>query len=117
MDFNIEEEDILGGPQDFGTSQSSSKSKKSKQKKQKKSESSKSETSKKSDILSKKDEELIKNGCGIVITDTKQFYRIFRTLLNDKNYRDEIGEKCKPVFADKIGVSRKIIDQITKTIN
>jgi len=66
---------------------------------------------------SDEDEELIKNGCGILITDTKQFYRVFRKILNDRNYRDEIGEKCKPVFENKIGVSRKIIDQITKNIN
>ena len=66
---------------------------------------------------SDEDEELLKNGCGILITDTKQFYRVFRKILNDKSYRDEIGEKCKPVFENKIGVSRKIIDQITKNNN
>lgn len=65
---------------------------------------------------SDEDEELIKNGCGIVVTDTKQFYRVFRKLLSDKKYRDEVGEKCKPVFEDKIGVSRKIVEQITKNI-
>ncbi len=63
---------------------------------------------------SDEDEELIKNGCGIVITDTKQFYRVFRKLLSDRKYRDEIGEKCKFVFENKIGVSEKIVDKITK---
>ncbi|MDQ3019614.1 MAG: hypothetical protein M3R36_03445 [Bacteroidota bacterium] len=62
---------------------------------------------------SDEDEILIKCGCGILITDTKQFYRVFREILNDKNYRDEIGERCKLVFKDNIGVAKKIVNHIT----
>lgn len=62
---------------------------------------------------SDEDEILIKNGCGIVITDTKQFYRVFRKILKDKEYRDQIGAKCELVFKDNIGVAKKIIKTIT----
>ena len=62
---------------------------------------------------SDEDEILVQSGCGIVITDTKQFYRVFRKILNDRKYRDETGAKCKMVFEDKIGVAKKIINQIT----
>ncbi len=62
---------------------------------------------------SDEDEILIQSGCGIVIEDTKQFYRIFREIMKNKKLRDEIGEKCKPVFEDKIGVAKKIVSQIT----
>jgi len=62
---------------------------------------------------SDEDEILIKNGCGIVITDTKQFYRVFRGILKNKIYRDQIGAKCELVFKDNIGVAEKIIKSIT----
>jgi len=62
---------------------------------------------------SDEDEILIENGCGIVITDTKQFYRIFREILKDKNYRDQIGSKCELVFKDNLNVAEKIIEKIT----
>ena len=61
---------------------------------------------------SDEDEILISAGCGFVITDTKQFYRLFREFLNDRNYRDKTGEKCRIVFEDKIGVAKKIVNQI-----
>ncbi|MBK8550069.1 MAG: hypothetical protein IPL53_03010 [Ignavibacteria bacterium] len=61
---------------------------------------------------SDEDEILIQAGCGILITDTKQFYRTFREILNSKKLRDETGEKCKLVFEDKIGVAKKIINMI-----
>ena len=63
---------------------------------------------------SDEDEILLKYGCGILVYDTKQFYRVFREILKDKNYRDSIGEKCKLVFKDSIGISEKIVNKITK---
>ncbi len=63
---------------------------------------------------SDEDEILVKAGCGIVIKDTRQFYRIFRELLKDKTLRDEAGNKCIQVFEDKIGVAKKLVDQITE---
>ncbi|HMS65054.1 MAG TPA: glycosyltransferase N-terminal domain-containing protein [Ignavibacteria bacterium] len=62
---------------------------------------------------SDEDEILIKSGCGILITDTKQFYRVFRSLLKDKKLRDKTGEKCKSVFKDSIGIAEKIVNKIT----
>jgi 3-deoxy-D-manno-octulosonic-acid transferase len=62
---------------------------------------------------SDEDEMLIQSGCGILITDTKQFYRELRRILNDKNYRNETGEKCKQVFKNTIGVAEYIVNRIT----
>lgn len=62
---------------------------------------------------SDEDEILIRSGCGIQIHDTKQFYRIFRELLSNIDTRDEIGEKCKLIFKNNIGVAEKIINYIT----
>ncbi len=63
---------------------------------------------------SDEDEILIKSGCGILVTDTKQFYRVFREILNNKTYRDEISAKCELVFRDTIGVAENIVNQITE---
>ncbi|MEO6695402.1 MAG: glycosyltransferase N-terminal domain-containing protein [Ignavibacteria bacterium] len=63
---------------------------------------------------SDEDEILIKSGCGIVISDTKQFYRIFRKFLNDKSHRDATGDKCRLVFQGSIGIAEKIVNIITK---
>lgn len=62
---------------------------------------------------SDEDEILINTGCGIIITDTKQFYRHFREILKNKKYRDDIGKKCELVFKDNLNVSEKIIEKIT----
>jgi 3-deoxy-D-manno-octulosonic-acid transferase len=62
---------------------------------------------------SDEDEILLNCGCGVLITDTKQFYRALRTFLNDKKLRDETGEKCKLVFKDSIGIAEKIVNKIT----
>ena len=63
---------------------------------------------------SDEDEILVKNGCGIIITDTKQFYRIFRKFMEDRKYRDETGEKCRTVFKDSVGIAEKIVNRITE---
>ncbi|MBS1518315.1 MAG: hypothetical protein JSS91_09545 [Bacteroidetes bacterium] len=62
---------------------------------------------------SDEDEILIEKGCGIVITDSKQFYRIIRNLLSDKKLRDETGEKCRLVFENSIGIAEKIVNKLT----
>lgn len=62
---------------------------------------------------SDEDEILIENGCGIVVTNTKQFYRRFRELLSDTRLRDEIGSKCKEVFSNSIGIAESIVNKIT----
>jgi 3-deoxy-D-manno-octulosonic-acid transferase len=62
---------------------------------------------------SDEDEILVNAGCGIVISDTRQFYRVIREFLKDNKLRDKTGEKCRLVFEDKIGVAKKLVDQIT----
>lgn len=61
---------------------------------------------------SDEDELLIESGCGILVKDARQFYRIFRKLLSDENYRKEIGSKCGLVFKDNINVSGRIIEML-----
>ena len=63
---------------------------------------------------SDEDEILIKYGCGIVIENTKQFYRIFREFLKDSNLRNETGEKCRVVFKDSSGIAEKIVKYIVE---
>lgn len=58
---------------------------------------------------SDEDEILLKAGCGVLIENTKQFYRIFRTILNNSNLRNELGSKCELVFKDNLNVAEKII--------
>lgn len=62
---------------------------------------------------SDEDEILLKTGCGILVEDTKQFYRVFREILNNPVYRNETGEKCKCVFKDAVGVAENIVNHIT----
>ncbi len=62
---------------------------------------------------SDEDEILIEKGCGIVIKDTRQFYRVFREFLKDKKLRDDTGMKSKLVFENSIGIAEKIVNQIT----
>jgi 3-deoxy-D-manno-octulosonic-acid transferase len=61
---------------------------------------------------SDEDEILLKNGCAIIVSDTKQFYKIFREILKDEKYRNEIGERCKLVFKDSEGIAENIVNQI-----
>ncbi|MBK6539500.1 MAG: hypothetical protein IPG09_17690 [Ignavibacteria bacterium] len=62
---------------------------------------------------SDEDEILLKCGCGILIKDTRQFYRYLRTFLDNKILRDETAEKCKLVFKDSVGIAEKIVNRIT----
>lgn len=62
---------------------------------------------------SDEDEILLKCGCGILIKDTRQFYRYLRTFLDNKILRDETAEKCKFVFKDSVGIAEKIVNRIT----
>lgn len=62
---------------------------------------------------SDEDEILIKAGCGFVVEDKSNLYRLLRKVLSDKNYRDEIGEKCKKVFDGSDGIAKRIVNKIT----
>ena len=61
---------------------------------------------------SDEDEILIASGCGILVTDSKQFYKDFRNILADKSLRDSIGEKCRLVFKNNLGIAKKVIRMI-----
>ncbi len=62
---------------------------------------------------SDEDEILIEKGCGILVVNSKQFYRRFRELLSNKEMRDEIGRKCKEVFSNSAGIAESIVNKIT----
>lgn len=62
---------------------------------------------------SDEDEILLKYGCGIPVTDTRQFYRVFREILKDRNLRNDIGNRCHLVFKDNVNVAEKIVNNIT----
>ena len=62
---------------------------------------------------SDEDEILLKYGCGILISDSRHFYRYLRTFLDNKKLRDETGEKCSFVFKDSVGIAEKIVRRIT----
>lgn len=59
---------------------------------------------------SDEDEILISSGAGIIVEDTKQFYRRFRELLENDELRIETGNKAKIVFKDNLGIAKKIIN-------
>jgi 3-deoxy-D-manno-octulosonic-acid transferase len=61
---------------------------------------------------SDEDEVLLSTGCGIIVKDKKQFYRVFKEILDDKNLHDSISEKCKSVFREKLGTAKKIVEHI-----
>jgi 3-deoxy-D-manno-octulosonic-acid transferase len=61
---------------------------------------------------SDEDEKLIESGCGIVVETRAQFYREFRNVLRDKDYRDKIGGKCKEVFESMSGTAKKIVESL-----
>jgi 3-deoxy-D-manno-octulosonic-acid transferase len=62
---------------------------------------------------SDEDEILVAEGCGIVVKNTKQFYRRFRELLSDRELRDSIGAKSKRVFRNSAGIAETIVNHIT----
>ena len=61
---------------------------------------------------SDEDEILISSGCGILVNDAKDFYKNFRSILADKHLRNSIGEKCKFVFENNLGIAKKVINDI-----
>lgn len=63
---------------------------------------------------SDEDEILIAEGCAIVVTDTRQFYRRFREILTNRKLRDEMGSRCKEVFRNSSGIAESIVKHITK---
>jgi 3-deoxy-D-manno-octulosonic-acid transferase len=63
---------------------------------------------------SDEDEMMIKYGCGIIINNKSQFYKVIRNLLRNEEMRTEIGNKCGDLFKETLGTTKKIIDNITK---
>lgn len=51
-------------------------------------------------------------GCGFVINDQFEFYKIIRRLLSDYNYRNTIKTNCGKVFREKLGTAEKIVQKI-----
>ncbi|CAN5554339.1 glycosyltransferase N-terminal domain-containing protein [soil metagenome] len=61
---------------------------------------------------SDEDEILISSGCGIIVEDTKQFYRRFRELLGNDELRLSKGKKAELVFKNNLGIAKKIVKQL-----
>ncbi|MBS1516274.1 MAG: hypothetical protein JSS63_14665 [Bacteroidetes bacterium] len=61
---------------------------------------------------SDEDEIMISKGPGILVTDTKDFYKSFRKIFSSKHLRDSIGEKSKFVFENNLGIAKKVISII-----
>jgi len=61
---------------------------------------------------SDEDEIMISSGCGILVKDSRDFYKNFRSILADKKLRDSIGDKCRFVFENNLGIAKKVISQI-----
>ncbi|MGB9697347.1 MAG: 3-deoxy-D-manno-octulosonic acid transferase [Ignavibacteria bacterium] len=51
-------------------------------------------------------------GCGFVVNDQFEFYKIIRRLLSDYNYRNTIKTNCGRVFQEKLGTAEKIVQKI-----
>ena len=62
---------------------------------------------------SDEDELLIKSGGGFLVKDQKQFYKKFREILNDPALKENIGMKCKAVFENTLGTTKKIVKNIS----
>jgi 3-deoxy-D-manno-octulosonic-acid transferase len=62
---------------------------------------------------SDEDEIMISAGPGILVNDSKDFYKNFRSLLSNKHLRDSIGEKSKLVFENNLGIAKKVIEKIS----
>lgn len=57
--------------------------------------------------------ELLENiGCGFVVSDQFEFYKVIRRILSDAAYRDEIKTNCSKVFQEKLGTAKKIVQKI-----
>jgi len=63
---------------------------------------------------SDENEYLEKIGCGFVVKDQYEFYKIIRHLLSDKSYRDVIKTNCGKIFQEKLGTTEKIVQKIIK---
>jgi 3-deoxy-D-manno-octulosonic-acid transferase len=61
---------------------------------------------------SDEDEVLLSSGCGLLVKNKKQFYKIFKEIIDDKELRDRIGGKCKSVFEKKLGTAKKIVEYL-----
>ena len=66
---------------------------------------------------SDEDELLIKSGGGFLVKDQKQFYKKFREILNDPVLKENIGMKCKAVFENTLGTTKKIVKNISNNQN
>jgi 3-deoxy-D-manno-octulosonic-acid transferase len=66
---------------------------------------------------SDEDEVMLESGGGILVENKNQFYKDIRRILEDRKLRDEIGEKCKMVFKDKIGIAEKIVNHLFEIKN
>ena len=62
---------------------------------------------------SDEDELLIKSGGGFLVKDRKQFYKKFRKILSDPVLKEQIGVKCKTVFENTLGTTKKIVNNIS----
>ncbi len=61
---------------------------------------------------SDEDEIMISSGPGILVNDSKDFYKNFRQILSNKHLRDSIGAKSKLVFENNLGIAKKVINII-----
>ena len=61
---------------------------------------------------SDEDEVLLSSGCGFLVKNKKQFYKIFKEIIDNKELRDKIGERCKSVFEKKLGTAKKIVEYL-----
>lgn len=61
---------------------------------------------------SDEDEIMISKGCGIKVESKKQFYKEFRSILKDKDYYECRSGKCKEIFTENMGTTKKIIENI-----
>jgi 3-deoxy-D-manno-octulosonic-acid transferase len=66
---------------------------------------------------SDEDEVMLNSGGGILVENKNQFYKDIRRILEDRKLRNEIGEKCKLVFKDKIGIADIIVNHILEIKN
>lgn len=51
-------------------------------------------------------------GCGLVVNDQFEFYKIMRRLLSDCDYHNSIKSNCGKVFQEKLGTAEKIAQKI-----
>lgn len=61
---------------------------------------------------SDEDEIMISSGAGILVNNSKEFYKNFRSILSNKHLRNSIGEKSKIVFENNLGIAKKVVKKI-----